>query len=220
MSSRKLKYTYGTLFLNDGTHDIAENHFLEVSPCYAGDFKYSAQTTDHHGWLLCDGRSVIREEYPVLFQAIGTSFGSDDSETFYLPDCRGRILGVVGTGSGLSPRTLGDVVGSETTILTVNELPSHTHSGTTATGGSHTHTSNANGGQGGLGLATANGINTVTEVDSSTGELNVWTTPVALTIDASGVHSHTFTTGSTGLGNAFSIMPPTVFASNVFIFSR
>ena len=32
------------------------------------------------GWLLCDGRSVIRNDYRVLFQNIGTNWGSKNGE--------------------------------------------------------------------------------------------------------------------------------------------
>jgi microcystin-dependent protein len=126
---------------------------------------------------------------------------------------------------------------------------SHNHNGTTATDGLHTHaitdpghahTSNANGGQGGLGLVTANGTNTVTDTDSSSGELNVWTVPFALSINSNttgisinsngnhthsfttstnGLHTHTFTTNSTGDGQSFTNMPPTLFVGNLFIYA-
>lgn len=38
------------------------------------------------GYLLCDGKSVNKADYPELFDAIGTTWGSDDSKTFKLPD--------------------------------------------------------------------------------------------------------------------------------------
>lgn len=45
------------------------------------------------GWLLCDGRTVLRSEYPALFAAIGTAWGAGNgSTTFHLPDLRGRFL--------------------------------------------------------------------------------------------------------------------------------
>ena len=67
-------------------------------------------------------------------------------------------------------------------------------------------------------------------VDASVGELNVWTTPAALSIDgaaahshaieSAGEHAHTFTTGSTGGGLAHNTMQPTLFAGNVFIMAK
>lgn len=40
----------------------------------------------------------------------------------------GRALAVAGTGSGLTARTLGEIVGEETHQLTVDEMPAHNHS--------------------------------------------------------------------------------------------
>lgn len=43
-------------------------------------------------WLLCDGSEVSRENYSVLFSAIGETYGSGDgSTTFNLPDMRYRV---------------------------------------------------------------------------------------------------------------------------------
>ncbi len=185
-----------------------------------GDYKWSARNSDFSGWVLCDGRSLNRITYSELYAIIGTTFGSSSGTTFKLPDCRGRVAGAVGQGSGLTNRAIGDTIGFETNTLATSNLPSHTHTGTTNTSGSHTHTTNANGGQGGLGLVTANELNTVQQqTDPTPGELNVWTLPYALTIDASGSHTHTFTTDATGGNAAFNIMQPTIFLGNVFIYS-
>jgi microcystin-dependent protein len=92
-----------------------------------GDLKMSIFNDDFYGWLKCDGRSLPRSSYPALFAAIGTSFGSIDSNSFNLPDCRGRVLGTIGQGSSLTNRTLGSNVGAETHTLTIGEMPSHNH---------------------------------------------------------------------------------------------
>ena len=53
------------------------------------------------GWLLCDGRTVSRSDYPDLFNAIGISWGKGDgSKTFNLPDLRGMFLRGVSGESG------------------------------------------------------------------------------------------------------------------------
>jgi microcystin-dependent protein len=44
-----------------------------------------------------------------------------------LPKILGRALGVAGSGDGLTTRDLGGIDGSETHKLTVDEMPSHTH---------------------------------------------------------------------------------------------
>lgn len=61
-----------------------------VSP-YAGSSAPS-------GWLLCDGSSKLRADYPDLFAVIGTTFGSVDGTHFTLPDLRSRFPVGVGTG--------------------------------------------------------------------------------------------------------------------------
>jgi hypothetical protein len=110
---------------------------------------------------------------------------------------------------------MGASVGSETHTITADEMPVHTHSGTTNVAGSHTHTTNT----GDAGLVTADGTGTSTAADATIGELNIMTTPIALVVNSSGEHTHSFVTGVAGSGLAHSIMQPTVFGGNVFIYA-
>ena len=48
------------------------------------------------GWLPCDGRELNKNDYRVLYEVIGDTYGST-STTFYLPDYRSRKL--MGTGA-------------------------------------------------------------------------------------------------------------------------
>lgn len=80
-----------------------------------------AGSTAPEGWLLCDGRStgISRTTYANLFAVIGTTYGlGDDSTTFNLPDIRGRNIIGVGTGTGLSARSLAATGGVESVTLT------------------------------------------------------------------------------------------------------
>ncbi len=106
-----------------------------TSQALIGDYKYSARSNDHLGWLKCNGRSVNIDDFPSLYEVIGTAFGSEDEGVFSLPDFRCRVPGIIGTGAGLTNRDLGDDVGEETHTLTVNEMPDHNHGGTTGTAG-------------------------------------------------------------------------------------
>ena len=49
-----------------------------------GDYKLSVRSSDVNGWLVCDGRSLSRAEYPELFAIIGTDFGSANVNSFNL----------------------------------------------------------------------------------------------------------------------------------------
>ena len=145
-----------------------------------------------NGWLLCDG-----------------STSNINSIDVTAPDLSGKFILSYGQDTlDFINTTIGAVGGSQNVTLNSSQIPSHSHTGTTSTDGSHTHTHNATGGQGNYGLTIANGANTVDSVDSSLGELNVWTVPGALNINNDGSHSHTFTTNSTGGGAAHNNMPP------------
>lgn len=122
-----------------GTINVTNINVAQISGSGAtsdiGDYKYSAKNINHSGWLLCNGLTISRVTYVGLFGIIGTVFGVGDGvTTFNLPDFSGRIAGSIGTGSGLSIRTLGQIVGNETHTLTVSEMPSHAHSYTSPGG--------------------------------------------------------------------------------------
>ena len=188
---------------------------------HIGEYKISARSGDFACWTLCDGRSLNRSQYTELFEVIGTTFGGCGN-TFNLPDFRGRVMGGVGQGEGsdMTNWTYGTAAGAETHAITESEMPAHTHAGTTDVAGSHSHATNASGGGGGApGLCVADGNNTAHSVDGSPNEINLYSNPVALIVSAAGQHSHAFTTGSTGGGSRISLMQPTLFAANVFIFS-
>lgn len=166
-----------------------------------GDLKHSAQSGDHNGWLKCDGRAVSREQYSELFDVIGTSFGvGNGSTTFNLPDTRGRVLGSIGTGTGLSARTLGQNVGAETHTLTVGEMPSHAHT-INDSGHSHTYVNNV-GDQN-----TDNAFASETAADQVDYNQTTGSSTTGITIN------------NTGGGGAHNNMQPTTFIGNVFIFA-
>lgn len=42
-------------------------------------------------WLVCDGRAVLKSQYPDLFRVLGNMYGGDHGKTFNLPDMRGML---------------------------------------------------------------------------------------------------------------------------------
>jgi microcystin-dependent protein len=97
-----------------------------VQPVPAGVVSAFAGAVAPSGYLLCNGASVLTATYPNLFAAIGYTYGGAGAN-FTMPDLRGRTIIGVGTGAGLSVRTLNQAVGEENHLLTIPEMPSHTH---------------------------------------------------------------------------------------------
>lgn len=137
------------------------------------------------GYLLCNGTAVSRSTYAALYAVVGDTFGAGDgSTTFNLPDYRDRMP--IGAGTTYSAASSG---GSKDAIVV-----SHTHTGTTATGGSHSH--NIDGVYGNF--VSAGGQ------FSGTGSGGAFT--VSTSTHAG--HTHTFTTDSSGSSGTNANLPP------------
>lgn len=78
-------------------------------------------------WALCDGSLLPINQYDVLYSLIGLTYGGDGVTNFKLPDLRGRIPVHMGTGQGLTPRSIGNAFGTETETLQLDHIPAHNH---------------------------------------------------------------------------------------------
>lgn len=111
----------------------------------AAGMDYWAPTAPNSSFVFPIGQAISRSTYATLFAVMGTTFGAGDgATTFNLPDKRGRVSaatdGGVGrlTGATMNSTTLGGIGGAETHILTIAEIPSHTHANSLADSG-HSH---------------------------------------------------------------------------------
>lgn len=182
---------------------VNNNNFLPVgSVCV-----YSGQTAPN-GWLICDGSAISRTTYSRLFSAINTLYGAGNgTTTFNLPNLEERIP--VGKTSSTS---LGNNGGNSSITLSTNQLPSHTHTGTTADSGSHSHSINDPGHahtqvthQDDYNEWSGNPPSFADDNGSDVTWSNINSNTTGITINSSGNHSHTFTTNSTGSGSAIDI---------------
>lgn len=78
-------------------------------------------------WALCNGQLLSIAQNSALFSILGTTYGGDGRTSFGLPDLRGRVAMHPGNGPGLAGRSLGQKGGTQTTTLTAQNLPPHSH---------------------------------------------------------------------------------------------
>jgi microcystin-dependent protein len=99
-----------------------------------GDTKMGFTNFDHMGWLVCDGRTLNKAEFEMLFNVIGYTFGGSGA-TFKLPDFTGRTAVMAGRPTsptnpgGTSPDLYakGDISGAQYHTLSIPEMPAHNH---------------------------------------------------------------------------------------------
>lgn len=78
------------------------------------------------GFQMCNGQLMAISTNQALFSLLGTTYGGDGTQTFGLPDLRGRAAVHSGQSTG-EYFTLGQRDGTESVTLTWNQMPSHFH---------------------------------------------------------------------------------------------
>lgn len=97
-----------------------------------GTYIWGAWASAPRGYLMVDGSVKLRADYPALFNVLGTNYntGGETSLQFRLPP-PGRSLVAVGTvtddGGRTKAYTLHARGGEIAHIMTVAEMPSHSH---------------------------------------------------------------------------------------------
>ncbi len=102
------------------------NPFIGMIIMFGGNFAI-------RGWALCQGQILSIAQNTALFSILGTTYGGNGQTTFALPDLRGRVPVGFGQGPGLSNVDLGEMGGSTSATLTINNLPQHNHAMTGST---------------------------------------------------------------------------------------
>ena len=171
-----------------------------------------------NGWLICDGSEVSKLTYPRLFTIIGNLYGTPgNNSNFILPNLADRVP--VGKTNVTS---VGNSGGNSAITLSVLQMPSHTHTGTTVSNGTHSHTGTTessgshnhgitdpghthsvvdayfaeNRGYGQNVFGTGSG--TDYDNDYITRNINTGSSYTGISINSSGSHTHTFTSATAG----------------------
>lgn len=185
-----------TKYWDGSAWQVLPNKTIAYDSDQIGTVKAYAGTVIPTNWMICDGRSLIRGDYPDLFTALGSTsspWGLSDATHFEIPDLRGRMLvgsGTAGAGGGLSG--IGKPVGGS--ALTARAMAAWAGAeGVTLTGpqsgvnsnaamsnpGNHTH---------GMGFAAVRNDAIQTNVAFDNG-----TNPNSYATGGNGAHTHTLT---------------------------
>ena len=92
----------------------------------------SSTAPDSTFWKECNGQTVLKSAYPALWALLGSTYGTDTTTDFYLPDLRDKFI--------RGNTSVGITGGASSVTLTTNNLPEHSHSLASHTHGIGTHT--------------------------------------------------------------------------------
>ncbi|WP_336783603.1 phage tail protein [Paenibacillus illinoisensis] len=93
-----------------------------MSEPYVGEVRLFANNYAPRGWMFCEGQILQINSNPALYSILGSVYGGDGKTTFALPDYRGRVPIHVSANI-----PLGTAKGENSTTLTINQMPEHTH---------------------------------------------------------------------------------------------
>ena len=118
--------TYGTL-PQDAPTTLTETAPPNRTDPFLGEIKAVPFDFLPQGWMFCEGQLLQINQHQALFSLLGTTYGGNGTTNFALPDLRGRVPIGAGQGPGLPNYQLGDVVGNASPVLSVANLPVHSH---------------------------------------------------------------------------------------------
>ena len=94
---------------------------------FVGEIRIFGFNFAPRGWAFAQGQILPIAQNTALFSILGTTYGGNGTSTFALPNMIGYAPISQGNGPGLTPYTLGEVVGTTTETLLSTEMPTHNH---------------------------------------------------------------------------------------------
>lgn len=89
---------------------------------FIGEIRPFAFGVIPNGWIPCNGQVLPISGNQALYSLLGPVYGGDGKTTFAVPNLQGRVP--LHRGSTIGYGTMG---GEAEHILTINEIPSHSH---------------------------------------------------------------------------------------------
>lgn len=96
---------------------------LYSQDAYIGEIRLFAGNYPPVNWEICAGQLLPISNNTALYAVIGNIYGGDGRSNFALPDLRGRVPVGYGTAPGLTPKIIGQRGGTESNVITQNQLP-------------------------------------------------------------------------------------------------
>lgn len=177
---------------------------------YMAKIVFFAFNWNPRSYSTCEGQLVAISSNQSLYSLLGSKFGGDGRSTFGLPDLRGRVIVGQGNGPGLGNFIFGQTLGNTTTTLAAANMPSHTHAASLNLT-NNTTTVKVSDADGASGTPGGRGNNTTLAASDSTSVkiYNAETPNVELNVAGNTVEG-TVTNGSTGNGQSFNNMQPSL----------
>ncbi|MFP3917582.1 tail fiber protein [Lysinibacillus telephonicus] len=98
-----------------------------MADAFTGEIRIFAGNFPPKDWAFCNGQLMSIQQNTALFSILGTQYGGDGKTTFALPNLMGAAPIGQGIGPGLTGRSIGAKVGTETVTLLESEMPAHSH---------------------------------------------------------------------------------------------
>ncbi|MBN2068009.1 MAG: tail fiber protein [Opitutales bacterium] len=98
-----------------------------MADAFYGEISIFPYTFPPQDWMICDGSSLMVQQYQVLYAVIGVTYGGSGVTDFNIPDLSHRAPLGYGTGAGLTPYQIGVKSGYLSVQLCNDCIPAHKH---------------------------------------------------------------------------------------------